>query len=56
MQDTTKEETMSKLRKSMTRLQVMLKILEHKNNEFHVNFLKEQRYSDLVSIMEHLYK
>lgn len=38
----------------MSRLQVMIKILENKNNKFHVDFLNAQNYSDLVLILEGL--
>lgn len=41
---------------TMSRLQVIIKILENKNNRFHINFLNVQRYSDLVSILETLNK
>lgn len=38
----------------MSRLQVMIAILENKNSKFHVDFLNAQSYSDLVLILEHL--
>jgi hypothetical protein len=38
----------------MSRLQVMIRIMENKNNKFHVDFLNVQSYSDLVLILENL--